>query len=237
MKKYRPVWFGLALAAVVAVFTSGPLGSQSNWYYLPGDYNDGLWVDRPARIDTLTARHQLFPPSYSTLPTCDTDTEPAILFDTSDNLLKSCSDLSGSFQWNPIGGDVDQDGYIGLGPNAIDPDDNNALVPGAYRTQTTYSGNDARVNDGGTMRFVVSTTPRSTQVAFLFMACIQKGDVALASWTTTTGSSALRARLSGFSVEDLGEWVDDPTTATSDIWGTFTSTNYVDSFTCYGFSG
>ena len=224
---------------------------------------DSLNVNR-ATVDTLIVDEFFQPPSVSTLPTCDADTEPAILFDTSDNLLKGCSDLSGSFEWNPIGGDVDGDGFAGSGRRPIDANDSDntvfarnltadnvksgteigpaddVILRGTleYAATNTYSGTDAQIDIGGTLRYIDISEGADPTRANVFGACVRKGDTQVVSWTESTGTAATRAYLNIENTtgrDRLGAFLNDPTSTT--VWSTRFLTGFVDEFTCKGFEG
>ena len=184
MKRYLAPLSILALIAAGYVWAVLPSSNAQSYEPIRKAY-DALAVKDSMQTPQLRVGDTFFPPSVSTLPTCDADTEPSILFDSSDNLYKGCSDLSGSFEWLPLGRDNDQDGIR----NDFDGNPNTAFTftpddPFALEVTTTYSGTDAQVDVSGTGRYLAMNGTDGSCPALCL--CHAKGDQALISFTTGT---------------------------------------------------
>ena len=109
--KWRIIVGVIALAAVVWIAAPEAVRGVFTWQGLEWDrYIRAANVYDKVGADTVVANQVrvedvFFVPSVSTLPTCDSDIEAAILFDQSDNRFKGCSDqrTADTFQWERIG--------------------------------------------------------------------------------------------------------------------------------------
>ena len=197
----------------------------------------------------------------ATPPTCS-DSQPVRLYeDSDDDLLYRCVGTT----WTPMADDADGDGFNTF-IDADDADDavyargltaavvkageeigpsGDVILTGTlvYATTTTYSGANARVSSGPTLRYIgTSGVPDGRIRASAFFGCITKGDRDIVSWTTQSVSSSnaiIRPNTSSNTIaERLGLILDDYTL--SSAYNLFSSgsgfTGRVASFTCRGFS-
>ena len=179
----------LAVIALIAVgYVWAVLPTVNAFEYVPANkaWNAGAFKDS-LQAPQLRVGDTFYPPSSATLPTCDSDLEPAIQFDESDNLWKGCSDQTGTFQWLPLGRDRDQDGFRDDIDGSPDVAATGYDDPVAYQVTTTYSGTDAQITVGSNTAYLSGGSLRQRQCQ-AFVLCREKGDLDLVSFTIGSGA-------------------------------------------------
>ena len=248
----------------------------SNWLRLDTDantYATRTWVNgrgfttasaaiAAARLAIADSNSVLKAPKIQTPGTCNATNEARLYYDTDNGRTYSCSDRSGSFQWEPFGIDFDGDGFH----LDIDADDNDntvfarnltaanvkagteigpsgdVILTGTlrYEVTNTYNGTDAQIaseySAANNDRYIYGIGGDDVIRANVWAGCVTKGDLEPSSWTTATGTITGRVRLStgGVTVADIGSLVDGGEVA---IFGGFSATTYISGFTCVGIRG
>ena len=191
----------------------------------------------------------------ATPPACS-DSQPVRVYeDSDDNGFYRCVGTT----WTKVADDGDLDGFA----SSIDADDaddavyarnltaavvksgeeigpsGDVILTGTlvYRTDNvTYSGDDAQVNQGTTLKRVVASATDNGNRGHSFAACVSKGHRGVVSWTTAfiSGSKVVPNRWSsrlGFLLQNPNTTDDD-----GDIWSNSSSNFGITSYTCFGFS-
>lgn len=171
---------------------------------------DSINVDR-LTADTVIIQERLSPPKYPTnmLPTCNSDSEGDQVYDTTESLPKTCTDVSGSYQWLASGGDADQDGFR----RTIDQDDSDntvfarnlnpanvksgteigpagdVILTGTLRYEEVTARSVGTVTVGGNSRRIEASTVQERRIG-CFYWCAMQGDLRETAAGTTENVTA-----------------------------------------------